>query len=92
MIVRYAIVAHGRVQGVGFRYFAQYEARRRGLTGWVKNCDADHMIEIEVQGDVEKVEAFVDEIKKGPPFARVERIEQYSIPTVSHEKTFRIIY
>ncbi|OOE00923.1 acylphosphatase [Anoxybacillus kestanbolensis] len=92
MIVRYAIVAHGRVQGVGFRYFAQYEARRRGLTGRVKNCDADHMIEMEVQGDVEKVEAFVDEIKKGPPFARVERIEQYSIPTISHEKTFRIIY
>ncbi|ACJ32692.1 acylphosphatase [Anoxybacillus flavithermus] len=92
MIARYAIVVHGRVQSVGFRYFAQYEARRRGLTGWVKNCDAAHMIEMEVQGDVEKVEAFVDEIKKGPPFARVERIEQYSIPTVSHEKTFRIIY
>ncbi len=36
MIVRYSVVAHGRVQGVGFRYFAQYEARRRGLTGWVK--------------------------------------------------------
>ncbi|MGJ7035460.1 acylphosphatase [Anoxybacillus eryuanensis] len=92
MVVRYSIVVHGRVQGVGFRYFAQYEARKRGLTGWIKNCDADHMIEMEVQGEVEKVEVFVDKIKQGPPFAYVERIEQYAIPTVSHETAFRIIY
>ncbi|CUA80897.1 acylphosphatase [Anoxybacillus suryakundensis] len=92
MVVRYSIVVHGRVQGVGFRYFAQYEARKQGLTGWIKNCEANHMIEMEVQGEVEKVEVFVDQIKQGPPFAHVERIEQYAIPTISHETTFRIIY
>lgn len=30
---------YGRVQGVGFRYTTQYEAKRLGLTGYAKNLD-----------------------------------------------------
>lgn len=29
---------YGRVQGVGFRYHANYAAQQLGITGWVRNC------------------------------------------------------
>ena len=43
------IVVHGRVQGVGFRYFVQHIGDRIGLTGNVCNC-ADGTVEIVVEG------------------------------------------
>ena len=38
-VVRKHIIFYGRVQDVGFRYFAVYKARLLGLAGWVKNLD-----------------------------------------------------
>lgn len=35
--IRKHIVFYGRVQGVGFRYYAVNKANQLGLTGWVKN-------------------------------------------------------
>lgn len=43
-------VVRGQVQGVGFRYRAQYAAQNLGLTGWVRNED-DGSVTLEVQGD-----------------------------------------
>jgi hypothetical protein len=42
-------VVHGRVQGVGFRYFVMREARALGLSGWVRN-QADGSVEVEAEG------------------------------------------
>ena len=48
--IRKHIVFYGRVQGVGFRYYAVNKANQLGLTGWVKNLP-DGTVEMEVQGE-----------------------------------------
>ena len=47
--VRKHIFFYGRVQGVGFRYYAVQKANQLGLTGWVKNL-YDGSVEMEVEG------------------------------------------
>ena len=68
------IVVHGKVQGVGFRYFAQRTGSRLELAGNVRNCP-DLTVEIVVEGESGKVEAFIKAMEKGPSAARVERLE-----------------
>jgi len=64
----------GRVQGVGYRWSAQEEARRRGLAGWVANADDRSVVGL-VQGDADEVEAFVRWLGQGPRGARVHRVD-----------------
>ena len=61
----------GRVQGVGFRFFAQAAAVREGLHGWVRNV-ADGRLEVRAEGDIEALECFERHISHGPPGAVVE--------------------
>lgn len=70
---RVRFVARGRVQGVGFRYMAQEEAGRLGLTGWVRNL-ADGNVEGEVEGEAVRVDAFCAWCKRGPSGGRVESV------------------
>jgi acylphosphatase len=68
----YALV-RGRVQGVGFRYSCYHEARRLGLAGWVRNkIDGD--VEVWAEGTREKLEAFLQWLRLGPPGARVDQV------------------
>ena len=62
---------HGRVQGVGFRYFTARSARDHGLKGFVRN-EPDGSVLCEVQGPAELVDQFVDAVRRGPKFARVD--------------------
>jgi acylphosphatase len=64
----------GVVQGVGFRYSLEREALRLGLTGWVRNRH-DGSVEAMVAGTASAVEALVAWSHRGPPSARVERVE-----------------
>jgi len=66
----------GRVQGVGFRFFAEDAARREGVAGWVRNLP-DGRVEVAAEGDSESVERFERAIRHGPPAARVERVETF---------------
>jgi acylphosphatase len=63
----------GRVQGVAFRWEAQREARRHGLTGWVRN-EADGSVAGWAEGDEADVEAWVAWCREGPPSARVRDV------------------
>jgi acylphosphatase len=65
----------GRVQGVGYRFWLDREARRRGLTGWVRNR-YDGSVEALLNGDDSSVEAVIDACRRGPRMAMVERIER----------------
>jgi acylphosphatase len=70
----------GRVQGVGFRYFAQASAEREGLQGWVRNRP-DGSVEALAEGEAEAVERFERSIRHGPPGARVEQVEiEHTVP------------
>src|SRR5439155_8803220 len=64
----------GRVQGVGFRFFAEAAALREGLHGWVRNLP-DGRVEISAEGDAEALERFERHVRHGPPGARVERVD-----------------
>jgi acylphosphatase len=70
MIARHLIIA-GRVQGVFFRGSAVAEARKRHLTGWVRNNLHDGTVEMLIQGAVEDVETLVQWCRCGPPAADV---------------------
>jgi len=71
----------GRVQGVGFRFFADAVARREGLHGWVQNLP-DGRVEALAEGETEAVERFERAIGHGPSGARVERVEvDHTVPS-----------
>ena len=70
--VRLAI--HGRVQGVGFRYAMAAEAERLGLRGWVRNR-RDGSVEAVIQGPNPAVEAMRTWAARGPPSAKVTKVE-----------------
>ena len=60
----------GRVQGVGYRYFAEEKAQALGLTGWVRNLP-DGDVEAEAEGPREALEDWLKQLHRGPSFARV---------------------
>lgn len=64
----------GRVQGVGYRAGLRREALARGIAGWVRNR-ADGSVEAVLQGEAAAVDALVAWARRGPPAARVERVE-----------------
>jgi acylphosphatase len=64
------LIISGRVQGVGFRYSMLAEARRLGVTGWVRNR-RDGTVEAVIDGGPAAVAAMVKWANAGPPGARV---------------------
>jgi len=67
---------HGRVQGVGYRYWTVGEALARGLDGWVRNLP-DGTVEVLVSGPSDAVDAMVVACRKGPAFASVRSIRKF---------------
>ena len=74
MIVARHLVVHGRVQGVGYRDAAVQAAYTLGVTGWVRNR-SEGTVEAHVQGEGGAVERFVEWCRRGPPLARVSRVD-----------------
>lgn len=68
------LLVRGRVQGVYFRASTQREARRLGLTGWVKNR-SDGCVEIVAEGEEEGLKDLIGWANRGPTAARVERVD-----------------
>lgn len=73
MLVARRLVVSGRVQGVGFRFFAVEAAAIEGLGGWVQNR-FDGSVEILVEGDEEAVRRFEAKVRRGPARAWVDRV------------------
>ena len=64
----------GRVQGVGFRYFAQDAAQELGLLGWVRN-KADGSVEAYAEGPKQALEAWIARLRQGPPLCRIDALQ-----------------
>ncbi|MGB9980259.1 acylphosphatase [Methanobacterium sp.] len=60
----------GRVQGVYFRFKTKNEAKRYGVTGWVRNL-SDGRVEAVFEGSKENVDKLIDFASKGPSGAKV---------------------
>ena len=73
-LIRRRAIVHGRVQGVFFRDTARQQAQKLGLSGWVRNC-ADGTVEAVLEGDPHAVQEMLQELRSGPPRARVDRVE-----------------
>jgi acylphosphatase len=69
----------GRVQGVGFRYFAQRRAEELGLTGWARNLD-DGRVEVYAVGPVERLSDLAAALHMGPRMAEVRGVEEMADP------------
>lgn len=65
---------HGLVQGVGFRWSMAAEARRLGLTGWVRNR-SDGTVEAHAEGDPAALDALATWARTGPRWAQVTSVE-----------------
>lgn len=79
----------GRVQGVGFRYFAEHAARQLGISGYVKNLD-DGRVEVYAIGERPALEALRSRLAKGPHSARVTAVEESEEAVNSEYKSFGI--
>lgn len=64
----------GQVQGVGFRYFVFRRAEDHGVKGWVRNR-RDGSVEALVWADDPTKDLFLDAIRKGPRWGRVDRLD-----------------
>ena len=86
-MVRYYIIAEGRVQGVGFRFFCVMNAKNYNLTGWVRNMD-NGMVEMEVQGEIDSINKYINIIKNGNRFIKVDELYQKKIEIIPNEYNF----
>lgn len=74
---------HGSVQGVGYRNALHAQAHHLGLAGWVRNR-SDGTVEALVAGPAAAVDAIVEWARRGPPAARVSRVDhELAEPPVS---------
>jgi acylphosphatase len=83
------ITVHGRVQGVGFRYFVQHVAQKLGLVGNVRNCP-DLTVEILVEGDAADIKKLVEQVKQGPPLSWVQQVDVVDVPVKGSYSSFLI--
>jgi acylphosphatase len=74
MRIRRRFVITGRVQGVGFRWFAHDAAAREGVDGWVRNLP-DGRVEAEVEGELESVDRVEAALRRGPAASRVDEVD-----------------
>ena len=81
-MIRKHVIVRGRVQGVGFRYITSSIASKYHVTAWVRN-EYDGSVEIEVQGAEHRVELFLEELRQGYRFARIDSMDVADIPTVN---------
>lgn len=68
------VFVSGSVQGVFYRSWTEQAARRLGLKGWVRNLP-DGRVEAVFEGEGQKMVKMLELCRKGPPHARVEKVE-----------------
>jgi acylphosphatase len=81
----------GRVQGVGYRYFAMRTAQQFGVRGTVKNL-RDGRVEVAAEADPETLAKFRAELERGPRGAAVSGVEEKAIDARDFGGEFAIEY
>ncbi len=84
------IMVRGRVTGVFFRAATQREAKRLGVTGWVRNRN-DASIEILAEGEEDSIKEIVSWAHHGPTAARVENVDVRYRSYTGEYSDFRIV-
>jgi acylphosphatase len=79
----------GRVQGVGFRYFADHWASQLGIRGYVKNL-WDGNVEVYAIGDDVALDELKRHLAEGPRSARVAAVDESDEPVDNRYSHFII--
>ena len=82
-------IVRGRVQGVGFRWFVEREARTLSINGWVRN-NVDGSVEVLAMGSAEQLRALRGRLQAGCRASRVDAVDELPAEPVPDLKTFRI--
>jgi acylphosphatase len=82
-------VISGRVQGVGFRVFAEAQAAVEGLHGWARNLP-DGRVEVVFEGDAEAVTRAEAKLRRGPGGARIGEVEVEDVAPTGRATGFAI--
>jgi len=83
---RVLLIIYGRVQMVGFRFFAQRTADSLGINGWVRNR-SDGSVEIAAEGEEERLNRFMSIMRSGPPSASVSHVDIQWDPEIAETLT-----
>lgn len=82
MLKQAHIYIKGDVIGVGFRAWTKIQSKINSINGWVRNTfekpdifGPNGGVEALIQGEEEKIDTMLEELKKGPPVARVDDVE-----------------
>ena len=84
-------IVKGHVQGVYFRAFTEKEAVSLGLKGYVRNLPSGD-VEVLAEGEREKLEELVKQLKIGPPHSKVTQVTTEWLETTEKHNGFRIRY
>jgi acylphosphatase len=71
----------GRVQGVGFRFFAERTAASLGVGGYVRNL-YDGRVEVYAIGNAEQMDSLKNALRRGPRMASVDRVDEQDAETL----------
>jgi len=87
----YEVTLTGRVQGVGFRWFALRQAQLYGIRGQVRNMP-DGSVEVVACGDEPALGIYLSVLRKGPDYGHVTgfHIHERQFPP-AHEG-FKVVY
>lgn len=89
--VRAHAVISGRVQGVFFRLETKHAAEGYGVFGWVRNR-RDGTVEAVFEGSEKNVMSILEWCKKGPPIAKVSRVDVQWEDYIGEFNSFEITY
>jgi acylphosphatase len=79
----------GRVQGVGYRYFALEAAERHQIRGYVRNLPGGE-VEVHAVGEEIALDLFKQELEQGPRMARITNIAEQDLPVSQLYSSFLI--
>jgi acylphosphatase len=79
----------GRVQGVGFRWFAEREAHALGIVGWIRN-NPDGGVEVLAMGTLDQLTKLRSSLQQGPRAARVDDVAESEAEPVAGLTSFQV--
>lgn len=80
----------GKVQGVSFRAATRSEARRLGLTGWVRNLPNGD-VEVLACGGTAALDSLTQWLWRGPLLAQVSEV-RHDVAQSEHSTSFEVRY
>jgi acylphosphatase len=86
---RLEVVVHGRVQGVGYRFFVIRVAGQLPIAGWVSN-EHDGSVRCVAEGERPDLERLLEALRKGPPGADVSRVDDQWLPATGRMTGFSV--